>query len=170
MSDSLQPHGPQHARLPCPSPTPGTCSNSCPLSWWCHPINSSSEVPFSSCLQSFPAPESFLTHLPASAGDIRDACSNPQVEKIPFRKVWQHIPVFLPGKSHQQRSLVGYNPWDLFSAQTVTEETRSWTLPKPGFLSAKAREQRHPHSWPYPLPQWTWSACVEGPRNQPLLF
>ena len=50
MSDSLQPHGLQHARLPCPSPTPGAYSNSCPLSQWCHPTISSSVVPFSSCL------------------------------------------------------------------------------------------------------------------------
>ena len=55
MSDSLQPHGLQHARLPCPSPSPRACSNSCPLSWWCHLTISSSVVPFSSHLQSFPA-------------------------------------------------------------------------------------------------------------------
>ena len=55
MSNSLQPHGLQHARLPCPSPTPGACSNSCPLGQWCHPIISSSVIPFSSCLQSFPS-------------------------------------------------------------------------------------------------------------------
>ena len=55
LIDSLQPHGMQHARLPCPSPTSGACSNSCPLSQWCHPIISSSVVPFSSHLQSFPA-------------------------------------------------------------------------------------------------------------------
>ena len=55
VSNSLQPHGLQHARLPCPSPTPGTCSNSCQSSRWCHPTISSSVVPFSSCLQSFPA-------------------------------------------------------------------------------------------------------------------
>ena len=59
MSDSLQPHGLQHARLPCPSPTPGAYSNSCPLSPWCHPTISSSVIPFSSHLQSFPAPGSF---------------------------------------------------------------------------------------------------------------
>ena len=59
MSDSLQPQGLQHARLPCPSPTPGACSNSCPLSWWCHLTISSSVIPFSSCLQSFPALGSF---------------------------------------------------------------------------------------------------------------
>ena len=59
MCDSLQPHGLQHARLPCPSPTLGVFSNSCPLSWWCHPTISSSVIPFSSCLQPFPASGSF---------------------------------------------------------------------------------------------------------------
>ena len=58
MSDSLRPHGLQHARPPCPLPTPGVYSNSCPLSWWCHPTISSS-YPFSYCLQSFPASGSF---------------------------------------------------------------------------------------------------------------
>ena len=52
---SLQPHGLQHTRLPCPSLSPRVCSNSCPLSQWCHPIISSSVTPFSSCLQSFSA-------------------------------------------------------------------------------------------------------------------
>ena len=59
MSNSLQPHGLQHARLPCPSPIPRGCSNSCPSSQWCHPTILSSVVPFSSYLQSFPASESF---------------------------------------------------------------------------------------------------------------
>ena len=59
MSDSLWPHGLQHARLFIPSATPGACSNSHPLSQWCHPTISSSVVPFSSCLQSFPASGSF---------------------------------------------------------------------------------------------------------------
>ena len=59
MSDSLWPHGLQHTRLPCPSPIPGTCSNSCPSSRWCHPPISSFVVPFSFCLQSFPASGSF---------------------------------------------------------------------------------------------------------------
>ena len=49
VSNSLQPHGLQHARLPCPSPAPRACSNSCPLSWWCHPTISLSVFPFSSC-------------------------------------------------------------------------------------------------------------------------
>ena len=54
VSDSLRPHGLQHARLPCLSPTPGVYSNSCPLSQWCHPTISSSVIPFCSCLQCFP--------------------------------------------------------------------------------------------------------------------
>ena len=62
-------HGLKHARLPCPSPTPEACSNSCSLSWWCHPTISSSFVPFSSCLQSFPASVYFpMSQLFASDG------------------------------------------------------------------------------------------------------
>ena len=60
-SHSLRPHGLQHTRLPCPSPTPRACSNSCPSSRWCHPTVSSSVIPISSCLQSSPASGSFLT-------------------------------------------------------------------------------------------------------------
>ena len=59
MSDSLWPRGLQHTRLPCPSSTLRDCSNSCPSSWWCHSTISSSVVPFSSCLQFFPASGSF---------------------------------------------------------------------------------------------------------------
>ena len=59
VSDSLRPHEPQHARPPCPPPTPVVYPNPCPLSRWCHPINSSSVIPFSSCPQSFPASGSF---------------------------------------------------------------------------------------------------------------
>ena len=58
-SDSLQPHEPQDTRPPCPSPTPGVYTNSCPSSWWCHPAISSSVIPFSSCPQSLPASGSF---------------------------------------------------------------------------------------------------------------
>ena len=59
LSDSLQPHGLQYNRPPCPSPTLGALSNSCASSWWCHPTISSSVIPFSSCPQSFPASGSF---------------------------------------------------------------------------------------------------------------
>ena len=74
---TLWPRGLQPARLPCPSPPPGACSNLCPLSWWCHPTISSSFVPFSSCLQSFPAPGSFLmSRLFASGGQSIDASAS----------------------------------------------------------------------------------------------
>ena len=69
MSDSLWPHGLQHARPPCPSATPRVHSNSCPLSQWCHPTVSSSVVPFFSYLQSFPASGSFpMSQFFASGG------------------------------------------------------------------------------------------------------
>ena len=68
-SNSLRPHGLQHTRLPCPSPTPEAYSNSCPLSQWCHPTNSSSVVPFFSHLRSFPTSGSFpMSQLFASGG------------------------------------------------------------------------------------------------------
>ena len=73
MSDSLRPHEPQHARPPWLSPTPRAYSNSCPSSWWCHPTISSSTVPFSSCLQSFPAIRVF---------------SNESVLRIRWTKYW----------------------------------------------------------------------------------
>ena len=80
VSDSLQPHGLQHARLPYPSPSPRVCSNSCSLSQWCHPTISSSAVPFSSCLQSFPASGSFLmSWLFASGGQSIGASVSPSV-------------------------------------------------------------------------------------------
>ena len=59
VSNSLWPHGLQNSRLPCPSPSPGVCSNSCPLSQWCHPTITCFVSPFSSCPQSFPASGSF---------------------------------------------------------------------------------------------------------------
>ena len=72
VSDSLQPHESQPARPPCPSPTPGVHSNSCPLSRWCHPAISSSVVPFSSCPQSLPASESFpVSQLFTWGGQVR---------------------------------------------------------------------------------------------------
>ena len=69
VSDSLRPRGLHHTRLPCPSTTPRACSNSCPSSQWCHPTISSSVIPFSSCLQSFPASGSFpMSQFFASGG------------------------------------------------------------------------------------------------------
>ena len=80
VSDSLWPHGLQHATLPCPSPTPRACSHSCPSSQWCHPTISSSVIPFSSCFQSFPAPGSFpMSQFFASGGQSIGASASAAV-------------------------------------------------------------------------------------------
>ena len=86
MSDSLQPRGLQHTRLPCPSPTPRACSNSRLSSWQCHPTISSSVIPFSSCLQSFPASGSFpKRQLFTSGGQrIEISVSVPQFIQLSF--------------------------------------------------------------------------------------
>ena len=99
VSNSLRPHGLQHTRLPCPSPTPGTCSNSRPSSWWCHPTISSSVVPLSSCLQSLPASGSFLMSQFFTSGGQRIGVSAP-VSVLPmniqglisFRMDWLDLP------------------------------------------------------------------------------
>ena len=94
VSDSLQCHGLQHTRPPCPSPTPEVYSNSCPLSQWCHPTISSSLIPFSSCLQSFPASGSFqMSQLFASGGQsisfsFSISPSNEYSGLISFRMDW----------------------------------------------------------------------------------
>ena len=93
VSDSLQPQGLQHARLPCPSPPPRACSNSCPLSQWCYPTISSSVIPFSSCLQSFPASESFLmSQFFASGGQSIGASTS-----VPPMNIKDWFPVRLTG-------------------------------------------------------------------------
>ena len=84
VSDSLWTHGLQHARLPCPLPTPGACSNSRSLSWWCHPTMSSFVVPFSSCLQSFPASRSFpMSQFFASGGQSIRASASASASVFP---------------------------------------------------------------------------------------
>ena len=80
MSDSLRPHGLQHTRLPCPSPSPRACSTSCPFSRWCHPTISSSVIPFSSHLQSFLASGSFrMSQLFSSGGQSTGASASGSV-------------------------------------------------------------------------------------------
>ena len=84
MSNSLQLHGIQQARLPCPSPSPRVHSDSCPLSWWCHPTISSSVVPFSFCPQSFPASGSFpMSRLFTSGGQSIGASASVLPVNIP---------------------------------------------------------------------------------------
>ena len=80
VSDFLWPHGLQHTRLPCPSPAPRACSNSCPSSWWCHPTISSSVIPFFSCLPSFPASGYFpMNQFFASGGQSIGASASASV-------------------------------------------------------------------------------------------
>ena len=93
MSDSLWPHELQDARLSCSSLSPGACSDSCPLSWWCHPSISSSDTPFSSHLQSFPASESFpMSGLFASGGQSIGASAS----VLPVT-IWSWFPLGLTG-------------------------------------------------------------------------
>ena len=88
-SDFLWPHESQHTRPPCPSPTPGVHSNSCPLSRWCHPTISSSVVPFSACLQSFPASGSLhMSQFFTSDGQSIVSPSNEYSGLISFRMDW----------------------------------------------------------------------------------
>ena len=83
VSDALWPHGLQHTRLPCPSPSPGVCSNSCPLSQWCHPTILSSVASLFSCLQSFPALGSFpVSQLFTLGGQSIGASASPSVLPI----------------------------------------------------------------------------------------
>ena len=86
VSDYLQPHGLQHARLPCPSPTAGACSNSHPLGQWCHPTISSSVIPFSSCPQSLPASESFpMSQFSTSGGQALGVSASASVLPMNIR-------------------------------------------------------------------------------------
>ena len=107
---SLQPHGLQHARPPCPLPTPRAYLNSCPLRWWCHPAVSFSVIPFSSRLQSFPASGSFqmsqfFTLEPAAAVVAKSLQScptlcNPMNHSTPGLSVHHHLPEFTQTHVH----------------------------------------------------------------------
>ena len=90
VSNSLWPHGLQHARLPCPSPISGAYSNSCPLSQWCRPTFSSSVSPFSSCLQSFPASGSFQMSqfFPSGGRSIGVSASAEWIFRTDFLQDW----------------------------------------------------------------------------------
>ena len=107
MSDSLRPHGLQHARLPCPSPTPRACSNSCPSSWWCRPTISFSVIPFSSWLQSFPASGSFF---------------NESVLRIRWPKCWSFS--FSISPSNEYSGLISFR-MDLFDLLAIQGTLKS---------------------------------------------
>ena len=115
VSNSLWPHEPQHARPLCPSPTPRVCPNSCPLSRWCHPTISSSVVPFSSHLQSFPASGSFpMSQFFTSGGQSIGASASTSV-----------LPMIT-----QDWSPLGWTVWSPFSPRDSQESS-----PTPQFKS-----------------------------------
>ena len=106
MSNSLQPHGWQHIRLPCPPPSPRACSNSHPLTQWCHPIISSPVISFSSCLQSLPASGYFLmSQLFASGGQSIETSASAPVLPMDiqgwFRSVLTGLISVLPRDSQE---------------------------------------------------------------------
>ena len=122
MSDSLWPHGLQHARLPCPSPTPGVYSYSCPLSRWCHPTISASVVPFSSCPQSFPASGSFpMSQLFKSGGQSIG--------------VWASTSV-LPTNT-QNWSHLGWTGWISLQSKGISRVFSNTTVQKHQFFGAQ---------------------------------
>ena len=123
VSDSLRPHESQHARPPCPSPTPGVHSDSCPSTQWCHPAISSSVVPFSSCPQSFPASESFpMSQLFAWGG---------QSTRV---SAWAS---FLP-KNTQDWSPLEWTGWISLQSKGLLRVFSNTTVPKHQFFSAQA--------------------------------
>ena len=140
VSDSLRPHESQHARPPCPSPTPGVYPNSCPSSRWCHPAISSSVVPFSSCPQSLPASGSFPVSQSfawggQSIGVSKDFSISPSKENprlISFRMDWL----------------------DLLAVQRTLRVFSSTTVQKHQFFGIQLSSQSnsHIHTWPLEKP------------------
>ena len=134
-SNSLQSRGLQHARLPCPSPTPGAYSNSCPSCWWCHPTISFSVIPFS-CLQSFPASGSFqMSQFFASGGQrIGASASASALQDL---------------KSPALTPTPDCFPADSYTGSSLTHFTRAWFC---GGWSC----------WTTTLFQWKWSLDWEN--------
>ena len=140
MSDSLWPHELQHARPPCPSPTPRVHSNSRPLSRWCHPAISSSVIPFSSCPQSLPASESFpMSQLFAWDGQSTGVSA---------------FASFLP-KNTQDWSPLDWTGWLSLQSKGLSRVFSNNTVQKHQFFGAQLSSQSNPHihTWPLEKPQ-----------------
>ena len=139
MSDSLRPHGPQHARPPCPSPTPGVHPNPCPLSRWCHPTISSSVIPFSSCLQSFPTSGPFqMSQLFASGGQIIGVSASASV--LPMNtQDWSHL---------------GWTGWISLQSKGLSRVFSNTTVQKHQFFGSQLStwSNSHIHTWPLEKP------------------
>ena len=127
LSDSLWPHGLQHTRLPCLSPTPGACSNSCPLSRWCHPTISFSVAPFSSRLQSFPASGSLpMSQFFASGGQRIGASASASVLPMNYQG-W--FPLGLTGLiTCYPRDSQESSPLPQFKSISILRHSASFTI------------------------------------------
>ena len=139
VSDSLRPHESQHARLPCPSPTPGVHSNSHPSSWWCHPAISSSVVPFSSWPQSLPASESFpMSQLFAWGGQSTGISASAS---------------FLPTNT-QDWSPSEWTGWISLQSKGLSRVFSNTTVQKHQFFGAQlsSPSNSHIHTWPLEKP------------------
>ena len=139
MSDSLRPHESQHARPPCPSPTPRVHSDSRPSSQWCHPAISSSVVPFSSCPQPLPASESFpMSQLFAWGGQSTGVSA---------------LASFLP-KNTQDWSPLGWTGWMSLQVKGLSRVFSNTTVQKHQFFGVQLSSQSnsHIHIWPLEKP------------------
>ena len=138
-SDCLQPHGLQHARPPYPSSTPGAYSNSCPLGQWCHPTTSSSVIPFSSRLLSFPASGSFpMSQFFASGGQSIGASASTSV-----------LPM-----SIQDWFPLGLTSWISLQSKGLSRVFSNTTVQKHQFFSVQPSlwSNCHIHTWPLEKP------------------
>ena len=138
LSNFLQHHGLQHARPPCPSPTPGVHSNSCPYSRWCYPAISSSVIPFSSCPQFLLVSESFpMSQLFAWGGQSTGVSA---------------LALFLP-KNTQDWSLE-WTGWISLQSKGLSRVFSNTTVQKHQFFSAQPSSQSnsHNHTWPQEKP------------------
>ena len=139
VSDSLRPHEMQHARPPCPSPTPRVQSNACPSSWWCHPDISSSVIPFSSCPQSFPTSETFpMSQLLAWGGQSIGVSA---------------LASFLP-KNTQGWSPLEWAGWISLQSKGLSRVFSNTTVQRHQFFGAQLSSQSnsHIHTWPLEKP------------------
>ena len=134
MSNSLWPHGLQHIRPPCPSPTPRVYSNSCPSSLWCHPIISSSTVPFSSCFQSFRASGSFpVSQFFASGGQNIGASASASVLPMNIQDLFP----------------LGWTGWISLQSKGLSRVFSNTTVQKHQFFGTQLSSQSnsHIHTW-----------------------
>ena len=139
VSDSLWPHESQHARPPCPSPTPGVYPNSCPLSQWSHPAISSSVIPFSSCSKSLPASGSFSMSQPFTWGGQRIGVSA-SASVLPM--------------NIQDWSPLGWTGWISLQSKGLSRVFSNTTVQKHQFFDAQLSSQfnSHMHTWPLEKP------------------